>query len=123
MPFALVVIAATALTSTGAMTAPDLSAGAVPETPVQTGAPPATISSRVGLRSSERRVKASDPQASERLTKDPVNHMGQPGDGPPSGLGRIFKGLRPGRCSAASPMVPPSSWPARGEPAIAFCQR
>ena len=35
----------------------------------------------------------------------------------------LFKDVRPGACRAqASPLVPSSSWPARGEPAITVCR-
>lgn len=34
----------------------------------------------------------------------------------------IFKDLRPGSCKAPSYSAPVSSWPARGEPLIAFCR-
>jgi len=38
---------------------------------------------------------------------------------PPKGL---FKGLRPGTCRIKAFSAPVSSWPARGEPLIAFCR-
>jgi hypothetical protein len=34
----------------------------------------------------------------------------------------IFKDLRPGSCKVPSFSAPVSSWPARGEPLIAFCR-
>ena len=38
---------------------------------------------------------------------------------PPKGM---FKDLRPGPCQAKTFSAPVSSWPARGEPLIAFCR-
>lgn len=34
----------------------------------------------------------------------------------------IFKDLRPGSCKVTTNSAPVSSWPARGEPLIAFCR-
>ena len=34
----------------------------------------------------------------------------------------ILKEFKPGTCKPATPLSPPSSWPARGEPLIAFCR-
>ena len=35
---------------------------------------------------------------------------------------RMFKDLRPGSCRVTTNSAPGSSWPARGEPLIAFCR-
>ena len=40
---------------------------------------------------------------------------------PASGVKGLFKELRPGSCRSAVPKQPYSSWPARGEAAITFC--
>ncbi len=45
-------------------------------------------------------------------------HAGQPA----SGWKAMFKNLNPGSCSVTPRFAPPGSWPARGEPAVAFCQ-
>jgi hypothetical protein len=34
----------------------------------------------------------------------------------------LFKGLRPGPCQTKRFSAPASSWPARGEPLVAFCR-
>jgi hypothetical protein len=57
------------------------------------------------------------------VTKDSGRRRAEQGDGKPaSGMKKLFKELRPGSCTSPPHGAPPSSWPARGEPAVAFCQ-
>ena len=73
--------------------------------------------------------------AQSRFSVDPSNiRLGTaPSKSTPSESGRkdpkadslkgLFKDVRPGGCRAqATPLVPSSSWPARGEPAITVCR-
>ena len=60
------------------------------------------------------------------LTKNESNRLqfstDQSGKPLTSWMKSMFKDFHPRACRSMPQLAPPSSWPARGEPAIAFCQ-
>jgi hypothetical protein len=66
-------------------------------------------------------LRASSDEVVSVSKGDAARHPRHNGDKPPSWV-TMFKDLRPGPCKPLARLTPGSSWPARGEPAVAFCQ-